>query len=236
MVALTIVFAILVFLTVDLLVQRQALARTRRRTLGARRRARKPVGNRQSPITEVPGGFALSRSHSWARPDAAGHWRVGSDPMLVALLGTPEFVELVPPGTWLRRGEPLATLHRGNRSLTVRSPLGGCVEASNVAVCDEPPTIQSDPYGAGWLCRIEPDVPADAHVELHVGPDSEAFMASELKRLRDCLEHSTPDAAVGVAVADGGLPAPEFAEKLDDAAWKRLVDSFLKKDDARHES
>jgi len=156
--------------------------------------------------------------------------------MLVALLGTPELVELVPPGTWLRRGEPLATLHRGDRSLTVRSPLGGCVEASNVAVCDEPPTLQSDPYGAGWLCRIEPDAPDDAHAELHVGADSERFMADELKRLRDCLELSTPDAAVGVAVADGGLPAPEFAETLDDADWKRLVDSFLNNGDARHAS
>jgi glycine cleavage system H protein len=230
MVALTIVFAILVFLTVDLLVQRQALARTRHRTRAARRRARSYVGEQLSPITDVPGGFVLSRSHAWARPDTLGRWKVGSDPILPALLGMPDFVELVPPGTWLRRGEPLATIYRGERSLPVRSPVGGRVEESNVAVCDEPPTLRSDPYGAGWLCRIEPHASPDAHAGLHTGKDTEAFMAGEVQRLRDCLGLVTHNDAVGIAVADGGLPAPEFAEQLDDAAWRRLVDSFLKRD------
>lgn len=228
MVALTIVFAILVFLSLDFAVQRVELRRERQRVVVARRNPVGPGTTRAAPLTEVPGGILLSSDHAWVRPAPGSAWQVGADALLCALLGTPESVELPPPGTWVRRGDPLADLRRGGRWLQLVSPVTGRVEVSNVALNEHPEALRLDPYGAGWLCRVEPENPeGGAWAEQHGGAAARAFMAREVKRLRDALAGLDRHPSVGAALTDGGIPSLELPDELDDEAWRSLVGRFL---------
>jgi glycine cleavage system H protein len=40
------------------------------------------------------------------------------------------------------------------------APISGKVTKINSALADEPSTINSDPYGAGWIIELEPSNPA----------------------------------------------------------------------------
>ena len=41
------------------------------------------------------------------------------------------------------------------------APIAGTVEAINEALEDAPETVNSDPYGEGWMVKIRPANPAD---------------------------------------------------------------------------
>jgi glycine cleavage system H protein len=40
------------------------------------------------------------------------------------------------------------------------APIAGRVVAVNAALTDSPELVNSDPYGAGWVCEIDPTDPA----------------------------------------------------------------------------
>jgi len=40
------------------------------------------------------------------------------------------------------------------------APVSGKVTKVNSALVDEPATINTDPYGAGWIVEVEPSEPA----------------------------------------------------------------------------
>jgi glycine cleavage system H protein len=43
----------------------------------------------------------------------------------------------------------------------VYAPVGGTVVEVNAALTGQPERINTDPYGEGWLCVIEPSAPAE---------------------------------------------------------------------------
>ncbi|MEK7705887.1 MAG: glycine cleavage system protein H [Myxococcota bacterium] len=228
MVVLSILLGIVLFLTVDLIVQRWVLAQARRT---AARRAPSPVvGPSAGPITdrltEVPSAVSLAPGHAWLQAEADGHWRIGADALLATLLGAPDFVELAPPGTWVEPQDALATLRHGTRVLTVYSPVRGRVIDSNLQVGDDPPRLLRDPYGEGWLSRLAVATP-NGVAELHTGMAGRTWMAAEVRRLRDKLAELAGRGPVGAVAFDGGPPAPDFASRLDDDTWHELVASFV---------
>jgi len=55
----------------------------------------------------------------------------------------------------------------------VYSPVGGRIVAVNSALADTPELVNQDPYGDGWLMRIEPD----DRGELGALLDSDGYLA-----------------------------------------------------------
>jgi glycine cleavage system H protein len=60
----------------------------------------------------------------------------------------------------------------------VYSPLAGTVTASNAALADKPELLNQDPYGEGWLFRLE--TTADLGT-LMTAAAYESFLADESK-------------------------------------------------------
>ena len=93
--------------------------------------------------------------HLWVRPDeklvTVGITQVAAD-----RLGLIGFAELPYPGELFKAGERVGSLSGQTGSVTLLMPFLGQINAVNQALSEAPGVISSDPYGEGWLVRIEP--------------------------------------------------------------------------------
>ncbi|MCZ2127213.1 MAG: glycine cleavage system protein GcvH [Anaerolineales bacterium] len=66
------------------------------------------------------------------------------------------FVEiLVEEGDEIAVGKPIASVESVKASTEIYAPASGKVSAVNAALADAPETINSDPYGAAWMIKLE---------------------------------------------------------------------------------
>ncbi|WP_138760024.1 glycine cleavage system protein GcvH [Modestobacter altitudinis] len=85
--------------------------------------------------------------------------RVGITDHAQDALGDIVFVQLPEVGAEVAPGNPIGEVESTKSVSDVYSPVTGVVSAVNDALTDAPETVNSDPYGAGWL--VEVTVPAD---------------------------------------------------------------------------
>lgn len=69
--------------------------------------------------------------------------------------GDVAFVEPVAPGKELKKGGELGEIETIKVTLNLISPVTGKVIEVNQQLEAHPELINSDPYSAGWICRIE---------------------------------------------------------------------------------
>ncbi len=65
------------------------------------------------------------------------------------------YVELPQKDIVIEQGEPLCTLESVKNAEDVYSPVTGKVVAVNTDLEDEPELINQDPYGKGWIVKLE---------------------------------------------------------------------------------
>ncbi len=72
------------------------------------------------------------------------------------------FVEItVSVGDTVKQGDSCATLESVKAAADVYAPVSGKVIAINEALPDAPDTVNSDPYGAAWMVKIELSNPSE---------------------------------------------------------------------------
>ena len=62
--------------------------------------------------------------------------------------------------------------------LDVYAPLSGAILEVNAGLADDPEKINSDPYGDGWIVRLQPTADSDAEV---MSPDEYQALIDELE-------------------------------------------------------
>jgi glycine cleavage system H protein len=228
MVAFFVVTVILSFLTIDTAVQRMQLRKARR--LAHKLAAVSRLGLDRRPLQgdEVPDDIYLHQSHAWARPVSGGRLEIGADALLAAIMGEPEAIEMMPIGTRVAAGSPVATLRRGRRKLTLRTPVGGVIDEVNLRTADTPATISADPYQQGWIYRIATDSPAAELKRMLFGSEAARFLNREITRLRDALAPLVARShRVRATLQKSGSLLPDAATHLSDQAWTELVSGFF---------
>lgn len=121
----------------------------------------------------VPEHLSYTAEHEWALITESGTVRFGITEHAQEALGDIVFVTLPNPGTELTAGQSCGEIESTKSVADVFAPVGGTVIARNDVVETAPETINSDPYGAGWLLEVTPTAP-DALVSLL---DSDAYAA-----------------------------------------------------------
>lgn len=72
------------------------------------------------------------------------------------------FVEmLVEVGDTLEAGKPIASVESVKASAEIYASASGKVTAVNSGLSDKPETLNSDPFGAGWMVKVEGGKAAD---------------------------------------------------------------------------
>lgn len=112
-------------------------------------------------MASYPDDLRYTKTHVWVRPREK-LVTVGITQSAVDGLGAASFLELPYPGELFKAGDMLLRISAEHGSKAVYMPLVGQVNAVNQTLGDAPSQINDDPYGAGWLVRIEPNDLADA--------------------------------------------------------------------------
>jgi len=106
-------------------------------------------------VAELPDDRRYTSEHEWAKEEG-GRLVVGITDYAQDQLGDVVFVGLPDPGSEVTAGQPLGEVESTKSVSDVYSPVTGKVVEKNLEVEQSPELINTDPYGKGWLVRIEP--------------------------------------------------------------------------------
>ena len=108
-------------------------------------------------MSEIPSELRFTSSHEWIRTMDDGHLEIGITDHAQELLGDMVYVELPEVGNTVNAGEDCAVVESVKAASDIYSPIGGEIVEINDQLAESPETVNNDPYGDGWLFRIQPD-------------------------------------------------------------------------------
>jgi glycine cleavage system H protein len=128
----------------------------------------------------IPSDLKYTKSHEWVREVRNGAIEIGITDHAQSALGDLVFVEVPDVGRALNAGEACAVVESVKAASDVYSPLAGKVIANNGALASKPELLNEDPYGGGWLFRLE--ATSYAAVSSLLSPSAyQEFLAEESK-------------------------------------------------------
>jgi glycine cleavage system H protein len=102
----------------------------------------------------VPKGLYYSGAGVWLRLEGNTAW-LGLSDFAQQRSGDVAFAEVKPVGTALESGDEFAAIETIKVDIALQSPVSGTLVEVNPALEDAPERINEDPYGLGWLARVE---------------------------------------------------------------------------------
>ena len=102
----------------------------------------------------IPENLYYSKEHEWVSIDADTA-TVGITAHAAEQLGDITFVELPEMDAIVVQGSELAVVESIKAASDIFAPVGGVVKEINSELDDSPERINSDPYGEGWICKID---------------------------------------------------------------------------------
>jgi glycine cleavage system H protein len=107
-------------------------------------------------MSELPGDLQYTNDHEWLRREDDGSVTVGITDHAQSALGDLVYVELPEVNQEVEAGGDMAVVESVKAASDVYAPIAGTVVAVNDALTDDPEVINNDPYGDGWIVRLEP--------------------------------------------------------------------------------
>jgi glycine cleavage system H protein len=108
---------------------------------------------------KVPEDRRYTKDHEWARLDE-GRVRIGITDYAQDALGDVVYVQLPDVGAVVEAGGACAEVESTKSVSDVYAPVSGRVVEVNTELGEAPQLLNEDPYGAGWICLIEPADPS----------------------------------------------------------------------------
>lgn len=108
----------------------------------------------------VPQDLQYTKSHEWVRVEE-GVATVGITEHAQDELGDVVFVELPEQGATLAAGDSFGAVESVKAVSDLYAPVGGEVVEVNGALEDGPEKINEDPYGEGWILKLQISDEAD---------------------------------------------------------------------------
>jgi glycine cleavage system H protein len=119
-----------------------------------------------------PDDLRYSKEHEWVRVED-GRATIGITSFAADELGDIVFVELPEVGTELRQFATFGVVESVKAVSDLYAPVSGAVTEINEALRDRPELLNADPFGEGWIARVELADPG----ELDGLMDAEAYAA-----------------------------------------------------------
>jgi glycine cleavage system H protein len=107
-------------------------------------------------MSKIPGDLKYAKSHEWAKKQPDGTVVIGITDHAQSALGDLVFVEVPKAGRKVTAGEACAVVESVKAASDVYAPISGEVVEGNPALAGAPETLNSDPYGKGWMFKLKP--------------------------------------------------------------------------------
>ncbi|MFN8022389.1 MAG: glycine cleavage system protein GcvH [Acidimicrobiales bacterium] len=109
--------------------------------------------------SDVPDQLKYSTDHEWISVSGTTV-RIGITDYAQDALGDVVYVQVPTVGSAVSAGDTMSEVESTKSVSDIYAPVSGTIVAVNGALADAPETINSDPYGAGWICEIEVSDPS----------------------------------------------------------------------------
>jgi len=103
---------------------------------------------------EIPEGLKFSKEHEWVLVEDQVAI-VGITEYAEQELGDVVYVELPEVGEKIVKDDPFGAVESVKAVSDIYAPVSGTVVEVNDTLPDSPETINDDPYGDGWLIKVE---------------------------------------------------------------------------------
>jgi glycine cleavage system H protein len=104
---------------------------------------------------DAPDELRYTDNHEWIRDNGDGTATVGITDFAQSELGDIVFVELEPNGTELDQEDVFGTVEAVKTVSELFMPVSGTLVEANDALEGEPDLVNDDPYGEGWMAKVE---------------------------------------------------------------------------------
>ena len=111
-------------------------------------------------MANVPADLRYTKEHEWAKLEG-DKARVGITAFAQEQLGDVVFVELPKVGTKVTAMKTFGVVESVKAVSDLFAPLSGEVVEANSELVKKPETVNSDPYGQGWMIVIKPANPKE---------------------------------------------------------------------------
>jgi glycine cleavage system H protein len=108
---------------------------------------------------KVEDGFKYTEKDEWVKVE--GNTATISDIVFLEYL--------VSEGDEIEKGTEFGTIESVKAASEIYSPVSGTVTVLNEDLLDTPETVNSDPYGAAWMIKIEMSNPSEIDALMDVG-------------------------------------------------------------------
>ena len=108
----------------------------------------------------IPAELKYSKDHEWIRLEGETAY-VGITDFAQHELGDIVFDDIDTVDETLEADETFGTIEAVKTSSELLLPVAGTVVEFNEALADAPETVNNDPYGEGWIIKVQVANPAD---------------------------------------------------------------------------
>ena len=108
----------------------------------------------------VPANLLYSRDHEWIAVDGT-RARIGITDYAQDALGDVVYVQAPTVGATVAAGDTFSEVESTKSVSDIYAPISGTIVTVNDDLGSGPDVLNTDPYGAGWICEIEMSNPAD---------------------------------------------------------------------------
>ena len=113
----------------------------------------------------IPGELKYSKEHEWVKAEGKTAL-IGITHYAQDHLGDVVYVELPPVGKVLKATEEMGVVESVKSVSSLFCPVSGKVLETNASLSSSPQVVNSDPYGKGWMVKLELANPAELNTLL----------------------------------------------------------------------
>ena len=106
-------------------------------------------------MSSVPAELRYTKEHEWIQELSPTKFRIGITDFAQAALGDIVYIQLPKAGTEITANFVCGEVESTKSVSEIYAPITGKVVTVNEKLDSNPETINSDPYGAGWIAEIE---------------------------------------------------------------------------------
>ncbi len=103
---------------------------------------------------KLPDDLLYTESHEWVRSEG-GRTTIGITDFAQAELKDIVYVEMPEIGSKFKKGDSLGVVESVKTVADLYSPVTGKVVETNAELKSHPQYVNEDPYGKGWMVKIE---------------------------------------------------------------------------------